>query len=123
MSYDLGEIGEGALQEVFDEALTVVLKNISDPNTDQKKMRQIIVTFKFVPGSEGFVDIVFDVKSKTEGHSPLSVKAVYGDDGKNITIQEFSKNNIPGQVKIDVSNPQYPTIMENKIKTISGGKV
>lgn len=41
----LASIGEGALEELFQECLRKVLSNIDDPNTDPKARRQIVMTF------------------------------------------------------------------------------
>ena len=48
----LATIGEGAAQELFEEQLQRVLKNISDPNTVQTAARSITLKFVFKPDDD-----------------------------------------------------------------------
>lgn len=45
----LENLGKGAAEEEFQEALKVVLANIRDPNTDWKLKRAIVMTVTFLP--------------------------------------------------------------------------
>jgi hypothetical protein len=57
---NIGNICKSAVPEVFEHALQQVLKNISDPNTDAKQKRTIVLKFVFKPSDSREVgDVTF----------------------------------------------------------------
>ncbi|EGQ3138957.1 TPA: hypothetical protein K8036_001689 [Staphylococcus pseudintermedius] len=60
----LSELGEGALQELFESELEKVIENINDINTDPTKKRKITMTIDIK--SDEYREIIFaDVKVKS----------------------------------------------------------
>lgn len=52
MVVTLANLADGAALELFQEALTSVLRNISDPNTDAEAVREITLKVKFKANEE-----------------------------------------------------------------------
>lgn len=69
----LGGIASGAAAEQFDAELQAVVGNILDPNTDEKKAREIHLVLKLAPDKEDRSRVAYSV----EVYSKLSrAKAV-----------------------------------------------
>jgi hypothetical protein len=61
----LGTLGGGAAEELFQEALQNVLRDIDNPNTEAKAKRAVTLTATFHPGNDrkvAGVEIHVDVK-------------------------------------------------------------
>jgi hypothetical protein len=67
----LSSFADGAAEELFQDALRQVLRNVEDPNTDHKTRRAIGLTFVFSCDEERRVDqIETKVSTKLAGRSP-----------------------------------------------------
>lgn len=72
---NIGNICRGAVPEVFEHALQQTLKNISDPNTDAKQKRSIVLKFTFKPSESREVgEVIFSCEEKL-----ASIKAANGN--------------------------------------------
>lgn len=78
---NLSNIGGGAAMEIFDLELAKVLRNIMDPNTDPKAIREIVIKVRFRPDDDrdlGAVEVVGG--SKLEGNKGFMTKVCFGRD-------------------------------------------
>lgn len=63
MGFNLSELGNGALQEQFDEADQAVMENIRDKNTEVKTKRKITIEITYeTDETREYPDVTFQVK-------------------------------------------------------------
>lgn len=78
----LESIGHGALAEKFDDALTEVIKNTCDPNTEAGTKRKITIELTFTPNKNdrGICGLVSKVITKLGAAKPLESMVSMGFD-------------------------------------------
>lgn len=70
---NIGNIAKGSVPEVFEHALTQVLKNISDPNTSATQKRSITLKFTFKPSeSRELGEVTFECSEKLASIKPAT---------------------------------------------------
>lgn len=69
---NLRNICQGALEEIFQEALGRVLENIRDVNTSEKAVRKMNIKFQFgpLPDRSGAA-VSFEIETKMAGVKPV----------------------------------------------------
>jgi len=79
----LCNLADGAVVEMFDQALKKVLENVADINTALKAKRQIVVKVTIVPASDRtMMAFDVDVSTKLAGMEPVSGTADICIDSK-----------------------------------------
>lgn len=100
---NLEKFADGALTEKFNIALTEVLENIADPNTEENKKRKLTIELTFLPSEDreiSFVDIV--TKTKLEPKKSAMTTILIDKDGKGGIIASEYRKQIEGQRYIRV---------------------
>jgi hypothetical protein len=90
----LGTLAHGAADELFRAALTQVLENIENPNTDHKGKRVIGLTFSFVSDEERRIgDVEIKASVKLVGVRGVRTLVFFGKrDGARIVVEQPSQN-------------------------------
>jgi len=85
----LSRLADGAVDELFQDALGKVLENIADPNTDHKEKRAITVQFVFTCDEERHVgDIDVRCVAKVAPVKRLTVGVYFGkQDGLLVAVE------------------------------------
>lgn len=72
----LTSIKDGAVVEMFDRCIDEVLENISDPNTEARKSREIVLKVKFSPTEDrGMIGISAQCATKLLAQEQLVTSA------------------------------------------------
>ena len=109
MHVTLDTIGGGALAELFKLALTQVLENIADPNTEPKTKRAIAMVVTFKPNRDRDVaDVQLACTSKLAGVSVVDTRLFLGrQKGKLVAVEDdprqgnfFDQPAAPGPVAV-----------------------
>lgn len=90
----LASIADGAALELFQSALTRVLENIQDPNTDHKAKRSITLTTTFSSDDEDrkIGDVQIKVATKLAGMKGARTVAFYGrHQGQLVAVEHNPK--------------------------------
>lgn len=98
----LSELGEGALQELFESELEKVIENINDINTDPTKKRKITMTIDIK--SDEYREIIFaDVKVKSNlvsmDSTGIKLFNIVDENGERV-VNEL-RSGVKGQAFID----------------------
>ena len=93
------KIGNGAISELLNNEIERVMKNIVDPSTKAKTVREITLKLKFKPGEDrDFSNIEIAVSSKTAPVKPYETLISIGVDDNGEPI--YSENNPSKQLSI-----------------------
>lgn len=96
------DLARGAIKERTEVELQKIVENISDPNTDAKKKRQMTITIDFIPDSERqTINLSVVVKSKLEPTHAISTGLYITGDGNGNAMAVELTPQIPGQMNID----------------------
>jgi hypothetical protein len=83
----IGEMAKGAVLEQFEVALDEVLKNITDPNTDSAKTREIQLSLKFKAGeSREMAAVTCQYKTKLAPVSPIVTVILIDKDNNGTPV-------------------------------------
>ena len=86
----LEEIADGAAEELFQDALAEVLRNIQDPNTDWRGKRSISLQFQFIADEKRQVGSI--LVSSAKKLSPLKgvlTGVYYGEEeGRPVALEQ-----------------------------------
>ncbi len=98
----LSELGQGALQELFESELEKVIENINDINTDPTKKRKITMTIDIK--SDEYREIIFaDVKVKSNlvsmDSTGIKLFNIVDENGERV-VNEL-RSGVKGQAFID----------------------
>lgn len=101
----LANLCGGAVQEMVDRALDAVGKNITDPNMDPKKVREVNIKIKLAPREDDPEDVkvgVFVTKTLA-AEQPVKTDFYVTKDLKtgSVSIQEHRRGEIKGQMSLD----------------------
>lgn len=95
----------GAVQERINRALTKVVDNILDPNTDPKKKRSINLKLTFIPKEDDREDVSVgaDVTVSLASEESVTTQMFVSKDlkTKRITVAEYERGQIKGQMSLD----------------------
>ena len=101
----LANLCGGEVQRMVDRALDEVGKNISDPNMDPKKVREVNIKIKLAPKEDDPEDVRVSVSvTKTlAAEQPIKTDFYVTKDLRtgNISIQEHRRGEIKGQMSLD----------------------
>lgn len=103
---DIAELARGAVSEKFNAALTKVIANILDPNTNPCAVRKIVITFEFKPNMKremAEVKTKVDVKLVSEEPCETSIFIEPGRNGQ-FSVTEYNgyeQEFIPGLKAVD----------------------
>ena len=101
----LANICGGEVQEMVDRALDAVGKNITDPNMDPKKVREVNIKIKLAPREDDPEDVKVSVSvTKTlAAEKPVKTDFYVTKDLRtgSVSIQEHRRGEIKGQMSID----------------------
>lgn len=113
----LSDLMDGGLEERFNQELTKVWQNVSDPNTNPTAARKVVMEVKIVPNERrDSVQFHVNVSSKLAPHVALTqtVMLSLGADG-TITATERTEQ-VPGQLDMEGNEAPLPS-------TISFGRL
>jgi len=87
-------LGCGAAEEKFEEALRKVLANILDPNTMPKTAREVVLRVKIKPSeARTDADVIIDVSTKLATDKPFPTRIFIGKNAKgNPEAHEVNAN-------------------------------
>ena len=95
----------GAVQERINRALVKVVDNILDPNTATKKKRTITLKLSFLPKEDDREDVQVgaDVTYALASEESVATQMFVSKDldTKQITIAEYEKGQMKGQMSFD----------------------
>lgn len=101
----LANLCGGEVQRMVDRALDAVGKNISDPNMDPKKVREVNIKIKLAPKEDDPEDVKVSVSvTKTlAAEQPIKTDFYVTKDLRTgtISIQEHRRGEIKGQMSLD----------------------
>lgn len=107
---DLNNFADGALLYRVNQEAQKVMENIHDPNTDEKKAREITIKLKFVPKKDrkgATTDIL--VTSKIQpAENPQTEMVIGFDEAGTLTGREL-QSRIVNQTFFDSSDGQVKT--------------
>lgn len=107
----LANICGGEVQRMVDRALDAVGKNISDPNMDPKKVREVNIKIKLAPKEDDPEDVRVSVSvTKTlAAEQPIKTDFYVTKDLRtgNISIQEHRRGEIKGQMSLDDIDEEF----------------
>lgn len=84
----LDNLGGGALAELFQTELARVLANITDPNTDEKTKRTIVITVALKPKDRGVADVELTCSAKLAPIAKVSTQVFMGrHQGKLMAVE------------------------------------
>ncbi|EGQ4273616.1 hypothetical protein O0K60_02450 [Staphylococcus pseudintermedius] len=98
----LSELGQGALQELFESELEKVIENINDINTDPTKKRKITMTIDIK--SDEYREIIFadaKVKSNLVSMDSTGIKLFNIVDENGERVVNELRSGVKGQAFID----------------------
>lgn len=105
----LPKLHDGAAVEMFQDALTSVLKNIEDLNTDHKSKREIRLTFQFAANEERNVsDVMIQCGTKLAGMKGVQSLVYIGKHkGETIAVEQPRQDEMFPQPKgkMDPASP------------------
>lgn len=104
----LNDLGDGAAEELFQAALSQVLANIDDPNTEAKARRSISLTFSFgVEEDRRAGKIGISCSTKLAGVRPASATVFLGrHKGKLAAVAGPSQSEMfPSPIGVPVAVP------------------
>jgi|GEM_PF-2613213 len=94
----LSNLGRGGAAEHFQAALDECITDIVDPNSAEKKSREITLKVTLTPNKDrDQVGITYQVKAKLPGRQSQQTLAFIGIDGEGPIAREFN----PEQPKLD----------------------
>lgn len=92
----LGTLANGAIEEMFGEALLAILTNVDDVNTDHKAKRSIMMTFAFSVDEDrhvGHVDV--QVQTKLAGVKGVTANVYFGrHEGRHVAVEAPSQETL-----------------------------
>lgn len=95
------DLARGAIKERTEVELQKIIENITDPNTDPKKKRQMQITIDFLPDAERqTISLNTVVKSKLEPTHAISTGLYLTGDAGGMVAVELTPQ-IPGQTNLD----------------------
>lgn len=87
----LENLGHGAAAEKFAEALSKVIENICDPNTDYKARRAITIQVSFIPSEQrNSAKVLIDVKTKLAEPTAWETQVYVGLEDGIYVATEFN---------------------------------
>jgi hypothetical protein len=97
-------LGCGAAEEMFEEALKKVLANILDPNTRANTAREVVLRVKIKPSeARTDADVIIDCNVKLATDKPFPTKIFIGKDAQGKPeaheVNANQMNLFPKQVK------------------------
>lgn len=116
---NLETFADGALAEKINMALKEVLANITDPNTNYKTKRKLIIDMTLESDeARELTEVSIVAKPKLAPSKALSAKIVIGTDGKGNVLASEYKKQIPGQstMRVDESTGEILTTGEEREK-------
>lgn len=104
MTYDT--LGQDGLAEIVDLALTQVIANINDPNTDHKKARELTIKLTIKPTGEdrAFQLSTYVVSSKLAPVKPQEISSMMDTDGKSLVFTSRGMSPDQHELPINVTN-------------------
>lgn len=101
---NLEQFADGALAEKVNMALVQVLENMTDPNTNWKTKRKIILDMTLETGEDReLTEVTIIAKTKLAPTKALATKIVIGTDGKGGVLASEYRKQVPGQSAMVVS--------------------
>lgn len=101
---NLEQFADGALAEKVNMALVQVLENMTDPNTNWKTKRKIILDMTLETGEDReLTEVTIVAKTKLAPTKALATKIVIGTDGKGGVLASEYRKQVPGQSAMVVS--------------------
>ncbi len=118
---NLDKFAGGALAERANQAITQVLENIKDPNTDHKTKRKVTLELTFETDLEREMTQVSVVaKVKIAPQSPVSSIILIDTDTEGEVLGTEFRKQIPGQQAI-VANLETGEVVEPNVEKLEAG--
>jgi len=96
---DIDTLGGGIIKEKFDFELRKVLKNIQDPNSEAKKIREISIKIKILPSRTRAIGAVeISSSCKLISSKPSHTEIAFQNDNGRLRAYEsnFDQPGLPG---------------------------
>lgn len=91
----LSQLKEGALEELYQQALGMVLANAQDPNTEAKAKRNITIKFTFTPTPDrSVIQVDASVTTKICAANPVQTAMIVKVDGDRLVGFEPEQENL-----------------------------
>lgn len=89
----LEDVASGALKERFEDALSQVVENIFDANTEPTTVREINITMKIKPSeTREMAGVRVDVKTKLAPHKGIGTAFHFGTvEGEYVAVENTRK--------------------------------
>jgi hypothetical protein len=113
---EIGKIGEGALQELFQREFDRAMLNVFDLNTSFKPVRKVIVELSITTNENRTVGkLEYEVKSRLAAAKKHETNLMFGRDETGKPIAREFGNQVAGQTKMAIVTPIKPT-NESEVK-------
>ena len=113
----LATIGNGAAVERFNDALKEVLENLTDPNCDEKAIREITLKVKFKPEDLARGVIGYNIGIGVKMAPPHAVKSViYAGKEKGEPVayeQDIQQGDLPFDAGADIKEFKLKETKDN----------
>lgn len=115
MQFELSELtletlGNGAASDLFDEEFHKVLRNIADPNSDAKAVREVVLKFRIKPSEDrSRADIQVVPTHKLAPLKPFSTGISLVSDGstcKAYADRPYHQPELPGTRVLDMKGKE-----------------
>ena len=115
----LDKFANGALNERANAAISEVLANIADRNTDATKKRTVTITLAFTADdSRDLAMVDIEAKTKLVPATSVGTKVIIDIDTEGQVIGQELKSGIPGQTMIDAETGEVMTDVGQPISEI-----
>lgn len=115
----LDKFANGALNERANSAISEVLANIADRNTDATKKRTVTITLAFTADdSRDLAMVDIEAKAKLVPATSVGTKVIIDFDTEGQVIGQELKSGIPGQTMIDAETGEVMTDVGQPISEI-----
>lgn len=118
---NLEKFAGGALAERANQAITQVLENIKDPNTDHKTKRKVTLELTFeTDAAREMTQVSVVAKTKIAPQTPVSSVILIDTDNEGEVLGTEFRKQIPGQQTIVVDS-DTGDVIEPKVEKLEPG--
>lgn len=102
INFNLADLAEGGVQEKLDRAVKEVAENITNPNFESNKKRQIIMTMSFNPDKKRqTASVEVEVRTKLAPENGVDTTILLGRDDQGYMNVNELKSGVKGQTYFD----------------------
>lgn len=102
INFNLADLAEGGVQEKLDRAVKEVAENITNPNFESNKKRQIIMTMSFnLDKKRQTASVEVEVRTKLAPENGVNTTILLGRDDQGYMNVNELKSGVKGQTYFD----------------------